>query len=341
MIPPDAGLRPSDTKTKLLQEYVPRNGMRPEKLSLLIYGPPGSSKTTLAKALAKSLGWGMVYLSPTNFITSGEAGIEQKAKDIFEALGVLRDKVIFFDEIDRLILDRDSNAYGEQGDMFQFMTPSMLTKINDLRRAKRCVFIIATNYEEHIDRAIKRRGRIDESIPWLPMDYQSRTELFQTFIDNAFGKMDVPWPEALTQELQKFTKKRALQIYPELKECFKNASKKLVKNGKNLEGFRTELVTYLNNLSSAEIPAGEVSLDSYKIRTSKSAGAKPDDYIQRAYLEYAFLLILKGETAEDDSAKKDFEALLQRWHEQDPEDYEKRQPDVRKRVMAYGLKWMS
>jgi len=341
MVPPDAGLRPSDTKTKLLREYVTQDGLRPEKFSLLIYGPPGSSKTTLAKALAKSLGWGMVYLSPTNFITSGEAGIEQQAKDIFDALGVLRDKVIFFDEIDRLILDRDSNAYGEQGDMFQFMTPSMLTKINDLRRAKRCIFIIATNYEEHIDRAIKRKGRIDESIPWLPMDFQSRTELFQTFIDNAFGKMDAPWPDYLTKELQKFTKKRTLQIYPELKECFKNASKKVVKNGKSLEKFRTELVDHLNALVAGEIPAGEVSLDSYKRRTTKTSGPEPDDYVQRAYLEYAFLLVLKGETAEDGDAEKDFKDLLKRWEEQDPEDYQKRQPDVRKRVKAYGLKWMN
>ncbi len=39
--------------------------------------------------------------------------------------------VILFDEIDRLILDRDSKAYSEQSDVFQFMTPSMLIKIQE------------------------------------------------------------------------------------------------------------------------------------------------------------------------------------------------------------------
>ena len=45
--------------------------------------------------------------------------------------------------------------------MFQFMTPSMLVKIKDLRTKEKSIFIIATNYEERIDSAIKRSGRID------------------------------------------------------------------------------------------------------------------------------------------------------------------------------------
>jgi SpoVK/Ycf46/Vps4 family AAA+-type ATPase len=38
----------------------------------------------------------------------------------------------------------------------------MLTKINDLRKLKRSIFIIATNYEKRIDAAIKRTGRVDK-----------------------------------------------------------------------------------------------------------------------------------------------------------------------------------
>jgi hypothetical protein len=341
MITPDAGLSENNTKSRLLSDFVPKGEKRPEKFSVLIYGPPGSSKTTLAQSLAKALNWPLVYLSPSDFIRSGEAGIERQAKDIFDALGILRNKVIFFDEIDRLILDRDSGAYGEQGDMFQFMTPSMLTKISGLRHAKRCIFMIATNYEERIDGAIKRKGRIDELIPWLPMDLTSRTSLFQKFIDDDWKPQATAlWEEALTGKLREFAKKCALRVYPELRLCFKNARKKITTKPGALEEWRAQCVDHLISLSEAEIPSSDVKLQPYEKRTTKGSGGEVN-YDQRPYLEYAYLLILQGESQSNEQPKKTFKKLLMRWHDQDPEDFEKKKPELENRVSAYGLdSWM-
>jgi SpoVK/Ycf46/Vps4 family AAA+-type ATPase len=50
----------------------------------------------------------------------------------------------------------------------------MLVKIRDLWKAKRVIFVIATNYEERIDHAAKRKGRIDHSYLVLPQDKPSR-----------------------------------------------------------------------------------------------------------------------------------------------------------------------
>jgi hypothetical protein len=46
----------------------------------------------------------------------------------------------------------------------------MLTKLNDLRASESVIFIMATNYAERIDAAIKRQGRIDEHCLLLPPD---------------------------------------------------------------------------------------------------------------------------------------------------------------------------
>ena len=73
------------------------------------------------------------------------------------------DSVVLFDEIDNFLLDRDTRRYAKQETVLQFMTPGMLTKLNDLRRAERIILVIATNYENRIDPAIKRPGRIDRS----------------------------------------------------------------------------------------------------------------------------------------------------------------------------------
>ena len=144
---------------------------------MLLYGPPGTGKTAFAEDLAKALGYDMITTSPSDFTQSGEAGIEQRAKRVFDVLQSQANTVILFDEIDRLLLDRDGEKYLKQETIFQMMTPSMLTKINDLRKSARCIFIIATNYAEDIDSAIKRTGRIDEQILLLPPDRTQRERI--------------------------------------------------------------------------------------------------------------------------------------------------------------------
>ena len=142
--------------------------------SILLYGPPGTGKTTFAEYVAAMLGWELVTLSPSDFVERGDQGVEARAKAIFRSLEELSEKVILFDEIDRLLLDRNSPEYSKQDDIFQFMTPSMLTKLRNLRRQEKSIFIIATNYEERIDPAVKRPGRIDDRILVLPPDKRYR-----------------------------------------------------------------------------------------------------------------------------------------------------------------------
>lgn len=150
----------TDVYSKIRNTYITRNAN--SSYSMLLFGPPGTGKTAIGEDLAAALKWRLITITPSDFIKNGEADVEGRAKSIFKTLEQQKDCVILFDEIDRLILDRDSIYYNKQGDMFQFMTPSMLVKIKDLRKVEKCIFIIATNYAERIDSAIKRAGRIDE-----------------------------------------------------------------------------------------------------------------------------------------------------------------------------------
>jgi|GEM_PF-1991290 len=166
---------------KLYRGFIePRKGGKNDSLySALFFGPPGTGKTTFAKYVAASLGRDLVMLSPSDFLVTGGERVEARAKAIFQVLEVLEDKVILFDEIDRLVLDRQAKAYSEQSDLFQFMTPSMLPKLADLRSRKRSIFFIATNFFERIDPAIKRAGRIDNCYLVQLPDKEKRKQLIE------------------------------------------------------------------------------------------------------------------------------------------------------------------
>jgi SpoVK/Ycf46/Vps4 family AAA+-type ATPase len=152
--------------------------------SMLLYGPPGTGKTTIASSIADALGYRLLTVTVSDFLGAGGALVEARAKAIFQMLGAQSDCVILFDEIDAFLLDRDSEHYRRQDTLFQFLTPGMLTKINDLRKTARCIFIIATNYENRIDSAIKRPGRIDRRYLVLPPDLRKRKSIIKNALPN-------------------------------------------------------------------------------------------------------------------------------------------------------------
>jgi hypothetical protein len=172
-----------------------RKGERP-RFSMLLYGPPGTGKTSLAEFMADALGFPLLTVTVSDFLGTGDAMVEARAKAIFQMLEAQSNCIILFDEIDSFLLDRDSQHYRDQDTVFKFLTPGMLTKINDLRSAERSIFIIATNYESRIDPAIKRVGRVDEKYLLLPPDAPRRTIILEGLLKKApmddQQKLDAP-----------------------------------------------------------------------------------------------------------------------------------------------------
>ncbi len=185
--------------------------------SMLLYGPPGTGKSTIAEQLAANLKWRLITITPSDFIKHGESDIEGRAKNIFKTLEEQKDCVILFDEIDRLILDRDSNFYLNQSDFYQFMTPSMLVKFKDLRTKEKSIFIVATNYEERIDSAIKRAGRIDHKYLINTLNKEQRKKL----IDKIAAEKNVT--KYIETALNDILNQTCFFSYTELQSLLKNA----------------------------------------------------------------------------------------------------------------------
>jgi hypothetical protein len=160
--------------------------------SALLYGPPGTSKTFLAKAIAGELGWPLISVSPSDFLANGDAHIESTAREIFSAFSAGSRLVFFFDEIDELIRDRRQNS--DQRSALSFLTPSFLAKLQDFRDAaerNEFIFILATNYKDRIDSAAIRSGRIDQLLRVVYPDSESRSYIIVRELAQKSKKRDV------------------------------------------------------------------------------------------------------------------------------------------------------
>ena len=164
-----------------------------ETVSVLLFGPPGTSKTTVAHGLADGLGWPIVMLSPGDFIEKGLEFIEAQAKQVFDRLHKLHRVVVLFDECDELFRERpQSNAADSVRNIMAFVTASMLPKLQDLHDRGRVVFCICTNKFGELDPAVKRGGRIDHIVAVGPPQQRCRERIITEALKAIPGDKDVP-----------------------------------------------------------------------------------------------------------------------------------------------------
>lgn len=104
------------------------------------------------------MGWDFVVIDTAVFLADGLTNVASRIQYVFERLQALERTVILFDEIEEFCLDRETPGLGMESRM---LTTAMLTAINDLRRAKRSIFFLATNRLRAFDSAITRPGRFD------------------------------------------------------------------------------------------------------------------------------------------------------------------------------------
>ena len=108
---PDSEVRILDYIERHILDPIQRNPRTlptagDRSVSLLLFGPPGTSKTTICRALAVELKWPLLVLSPGSFIARGLEYIEAESQSVFSRLLRLSRVVVLFDECDELFRER-------------------------------------------------------------------------------------------------------------------------------------------------------------------------------------------------------------------------------------------
>lgn len=165
-----------------------RTGVSKKPLSALLFGPPGTSKTEVAKALSKELDWPLVEIDPSKFLEKGFQNIYAKGDEIFDDVDDMCGVVVLFDEMDALVQKRDAEE--SLAVESRFLTTYMLPKLAKLHDRGRLVFLMATNFQEKFDDAIKRAGRFDMLLCMGPPTLQAKCNSLHTFYGMDEGSTD-------------------------------------------------------------------------------------------------------------------------------------------------------
>ena len=171
-------------------------GLRPPATALM-FGPPGTGKTTFARALAGRLGWPFVELLPSK-LSSGEGTLANELREAFIELGRLDHVVIFIDEFDEIAPARESRPASAG------VVNELLKSIPEFRRRPGKILICATNFVETIDPAVMRPGRFDLLIGIGPPDKTALTALWERALATMTTESGVD-PAKLASQCHGFT----------------------------------------------------------------------------------------------------------------------------------------
>ncbi|KAI5782730.1 P-loop containing nucleoside triphosphate hydrolase protein [Geopyxis carbonaria] len=154
-------------------EVFARLGGTPRK-GLLLYGPPGCSKTLTAKALATEAGLNFMAVKGPEIFSMYVGESERAVREIFRKARAASPSIIFFDEIDALSASRE----GKSGGGVNVLT-SLLNEMDGIETLKNVVVLAATNRPEIIDPALMRPGRLDTILYVGPPDLEARREILR------------------------------------------------------------------------------------------------------------------------------------------------------------------
>lgn len=150
-------------------------GIKPPT-GILLFGPPGTGKTFLMKALAVELDIGFYYVKCSDLLNPLYGETERNIAGVFAIARKNAPCVLFFDEIDYIGKRRDAYI---NDDATPRILSALLEELDGFKSKKNVIFVGATNVPDQLDPALLRPGRFDKII-YMPLpDLAAREEIFK------------------------------------------------------------------------------------------------------------------------------------------------------------------
>nr|CAD7408887.1 unnamed protein product [Timema poppensis] len=156
----------------------------PQPRGVLLYGPPGCAKTSLARALAASTNTTFLSVSAAELYSPFVGDAERSVVELFHRARLGAPTILFIDEIDALVGSRGDRQRGVQERVLSALLTEMdgvgikLETLSSVQHQETNVLVVAaTNRPDLLDDALLRPGRFDKLVYVPPPDETSRQDI--------------------------------------------------------------------------------------------------------------------------------------------------------------------
>lgn len=153
-----------------------RIGTRPPT-GVLMFGPPGCSKTLMARAVASEAGLNFLAVKGPELFSKWVGESEKAVRSLFAKARANAPSIVFFDEIDSLAVTRGKESDGVS--VSDRVMSQLLVEMDGLHQRVNVTVIAATNRPDKIDPALLRPGRFDRLLYVGPPNEVDREEIFR------------------------------------------------------------------------------------------------------------------------------------------------------------------